>query len=712
MISAKPSSLILSLFATISILGCGGVSRSPVTTPASTITGSSLRGQVKGGQQPISGATIQLYQVGTAGDGSSAAPLGTSTTTDPSGSFTITGNYMCPGSNPLVYLLATGGNPGLASGTNNTAIDLIAALGSCSSLTSNTFINLNEVTTVAAVAALSPYMTSPAGIGSDTSDASALTAAFTLASQYASTTTGTSPGTSVPAGDAVPSTLINSLADVVAACVNSVGGSAGDGSTCGTLFTDSTPSGGAAPADVATALLNILNNSASDPTSLFALLPSTPPFEPVLSATPSSWEISLFTTPAGGALVDYATQEQIIRGFGASEVFDSVLPSSQITGLYGQSSGQIGLSIMRVQIAPATWTSSTQTADTTQWTTELTNAHAAQALGAIVFASPWTPPASMKTSSTSQPYNSSCSSGTNLCGGYLNPTSYSDYANYLEAFVTYATNTMGVNLYGVSVQNEPDFNATYVSCLWTGAQLDTWIAGYGSVLTSGTIPVKLIMPESDSFNTSESDPALNDSAAVGNISIVGGHLYGASPFYYTNAENKGKDVWMTEHLLVPANNSSPLMGDAITMAEEIHNSMTVGDYNAYVWWQGPSYPTNKTPQEHLIDASANPTYYGLAMTQFSHFIRPGYYRYNATATPVTGVYLSAYSGNGHQVIVAINSTGSAVTLPIQMVNQTVTSMTPYQTTSSSSVSQLSPVTVTNNGFSATLPAQSITTYVQ
>jgi glucuronoarabinoxylan endo-1,4-beta-xylanase len=721
MISAKPSNLIPSLLATIlatiSILGCGGVSRPPVTTTTATLPGSSLRGQVKGGQQPISGATIQLYQVGTTGDGSGAQALGASTTTSQSGGFTITGDYTCPGSNPQVYLLATGGNPGLASGTNNTAIDLIAALGSCSSLSPSTFINLNEVTTVAAVAALLPYMTSPTSIGSSTSDASELAADFTLASQYASTTTGTSPGTSVPAGDAVPSTLINTLAGIISACVNSVGGSAGDASACGTLFTDSTPSGGPAPANVATAVLDILNNASSNLTALFDLMPATPPFQPVWSAAPSSWAISLITTPANGALVDFGTLEQIIRGFGASEVFDGVLPSSQITGLYGQSSGQVGLSIMRVQIAPATWNSSTKTADTTQWTAELTNAQAAQASGAIIFASPWTPPASMKTSSTSQPYNSSCSSGTDLCGGYLNPTSYADYANYLEAFVNYATagqfgSLSPVNLYAVSVQNEPDFNATYVSCLWTGAQLDTWIAGYGSVLTTGTNPVKLMMPESDSFNTSESDPALDDSAAVGYISIIGGHLYGASPFYYTNAENKGKDVWMTEHLLVPANGTTPTMADAITMAEEIHNSMTVGDYNAYVWWQGPSYPANKTPQEHLIDASANPTYYGLAMTQFSRFIRPDYFRYNATATPVSGVYLSAYSGNGHEVIVAINSTSSAVTLPILMANQTVTSMTPYQTTSSASVSQLSPVTVTNDEFSAALPAQSITTYVQ
>jgi len=718
MISAKPYLLIPSFLVTISILGCGGVRHSPVTTTSSTFAGSSLHGQVKGGQQPVWGATIQLYQVGTAGDGSSATALGSSTTTDPSGGFTITGNYTCPGSNPLVYLLATGGNPGLANGTNNTAISLIAALGSCSSLSASTFINLNEVTTVAAVAALAPYMTSPTSIGSGTADASSLTAAFTLASQLASTTTGTSPGAAVPAGDAVPSTLINSLADIVSACVNSAGGIAGDGSSCGTLFINSTPSGGAAPTEVATALLNILNNPTSNQSSLFALLTSTPPFEPDLNAAPSSWAIGLITTPAGGALVDFGTQEQIIRGFGASEVFDSVLPASQINALYGQASGQVGLSIMRVQIAPATWNTSTQTADTTQWTTELTNAQAAQALGAIVFATPWTPPASMKTSSTAQPYNSTCSSGTNLCGGYLNPTSYSDYANYLEAFVNYAAagqfgTKVPVNLYAVSLQNEPDFNATYVSCLWSGAQFDTWIAGYGSVLTAGANPVKLMMPESDQFNTSESDPALNDSAAVGYISIVGGHLYGSNAlFYYTNAKNKGKDVWMTEHLLVPANNSSPVIADAISLAEEIHNSMTVADYNAYVYWQGPSYPTNKTPQEHLIDASANLTYYGSAMTQFSMFVRPGYFRYTATATPVSGVYLSAYNGNGHQVIVAINATGSTVMLPVQIANQTVTSMTPYQTTSSSKVSQLGAITVTNNQFSATLPAMSITTFVQ
>ena len=83
------------------------------------------------------------------------------------------------------------------------------------------------------------------------------------------------------------------------------------------------------------------------------------------------------------------------------------------------------------------------------------------------------------------------------------------------------------------------------------------------------------MPESESFITSLSDPALNDPAAVKNISIVAGHLYGASPSFYTNAENKGKEVWETEHFLTPAG-AQPAIGDAIAAAQEIHNSLTVG----------------------------------------------------------------------------------------------------------------------------------------
>jgi glucuronoarabinoxylan endo-1,4-beta-xylanase len=93
-------------------------------------------------------------------------------------------------------------------------------------------------------------------------------------------------------------------------------------------------------------------------------------------------------------------------------------------------------------------------------------------------------------------------------------------------------------------------------------------------------------------------------------------------------------------------------------------------------------------------------------------VRPGYVRANATSSPTSNIYLSAFSGNGHYVIVALNLGSSAVSQPFTLVNGTVASMTPYQTTSAGGLAQQSPVVVTSGKFTYTLPAQSITTLVQ
>jgi len=87
-------------------------------------------------------------------------------------------------------------------------------------------------------------------------------------------------------------------------------------------------------------------------------------------------------------------------------------------------------------------------------------------------------------------------------------------------------------------------------------------------------------------------------------------------------------------------------------------------------------------------------------------------RVNATASPAAGVDVSAYSGGGHSVMVAINSTNTAESLDFVIQNQTVTTLTPYQTTASGGLTALTPITVTADAFTASLPAQSITTFVQ
>ena len=114
----------MGLLALVLLFGCGGGSPS-----FSAQEGIHLQGSVHGGHQPISGALIQMYAAGTTGTGSPATPLiAKDVRTDSSGNFDITGLYTCPSSDSIVYIVAQGGNPGLASGTNNSAIALLAAL--------------------------------------------------------------------------------------------------------------------------------------------------------------------------------------------------------------------------------------------------------------------------------------------------------------------------------------------------------------------------------------------------------------------------------------------------------------------------------------------------------------------------------------------------------------------------------------------------------
>ena len=386
------------------------------------------------------------------------------------------------------------------------------------------------------------------------------------------------------------------------------------------------------------------------------------------------------------ATVNFATTSQTIRGFGGSESWMPQFSTGLVNALYGTGSNELGLSILRVRIDPSSTTGGSN------WATELANAKEASALGATIIATPWTPPAAWKSSNST-------------VEGVLNPSEYAAYANYLNLFTAYLANG-GVSLYAISMQNEPDANVTYESCVWTGATMDTWVANNASVLTT-----KLMMPESESFITSLSDPSLNDPNAVNHISIVAGHLYGTTPSFYTNAENKGKEVWETEHYLTPSG-AQPAIGDAIAAAEEIHNSLTVGQYNAYLWWWVADWnPGSGVTNYGMVDTNNNPTYYGYAVAQFSKFVRPGSVRVSATASPSSGVFVSAYKGSSSSAIVAINSNGSAASLPVTIQNLSVGSVTPFQTTSAGGLLQQSAVPVVNGSFTYTLPAQSIVTFV-
>lgn len=98
------------------------------------------------------------------------------------------------------------------------------------------------------------------------------------------------------------STEINTLSNILASCVNSTGGAAvgsnsSDGSACGNLF-NLTRSGGVAPTNTIAAVLNILNNPTQNASGLFGLPQPIAPFQPSLSAAPTTWALPILPIAA------------------------------------------------------------------------------------------------------------------------------------------------------------------------------------------------------------------------------------------------------------------------------------------------------------------------------------------------------------------------------------------------------------------------------
>jgi hypothetical protein len=330
------------LFCSVAALSLAGCSVTPYTdTSAHTL---SIKGTAFGGQPPISGASISIYATGQTGYGLSPSFLG-GATTDSNGNFQVTSYTPC--SDPEeVYLVASGGNPGLAVGTHNNAIMLVAALGKCSSVGASTIVNVNEVTTIAAAYALSGFANvANFSIGTSATNASGLQHAFLNAANIVDTTTGAARGTTPSGNGTVPASMINTLADILEPCVNSLSGSS---TACSTLFANAKPpsvTGIATPTNTWQAALDMAQYPGNNVGNLFGLVLGSPSFQPTIGSTAPN-DLSLGILYSAGFQTNGTTAASFPFGI-AADASDNIW----ITGM--ASAGLVELSSNGTLLSPA-----------------------------------------------------------------------------------------------------------------------------------------------------------------------------------------------------------------------------------------------------------------------------------------------------------------------------------------------------------------------
>ena len=337
------------------------------------------------------------------------------------------------------------------------------------------------------------------------------------------------------------------------------------------------------------------------------------------------------TASSATATVDFSKKYQVIDGFGGSSAWEGTFSDALMDALYKNASNQLGYTILRNRIDPHAG-----------WAADKSNSAKAKARGATVFATPWSPPESLKTNN-------------NVVKGYIDSTKFSGFVTWMKSYLNYCGPE---NIDIISIENEPDYaqQITYEGCGWSASNFLKFCKTYAP-----QIGKPIMMPESFNFNFALSDPTLNDSVAAKNVSYIGGHLYGSQPRTYTKAINLGKHVWMTEW-----NASDYSARGCMTLAKQVLDCM-YNQMNAYVyWWMTAS-------GNGLISTSGTPNKYGWVIAMFSKWVRPGFYRVDATYSPQSGVNVVAFVGT-QNVVVAVNNNTSSQTVTFAYSNATVTSV--------------------------------------
>jgi glucuronoarabinoxylan endo-1,4-beta-xylanase len=411
---------------------------------------------------------------------------------------------------------------------------------------------------------------------------------------------------------------------------------------------------------------------------------------------------------ADTAIINWAKTYQQIDGFGASSAFEEApLTPSQASFLFSPSSG-IGLSLLRTKVPDDGSCASVNASCAGQ----VSDMQLAIANGARVWSAPWSPPAAMK------------SNGSIANGGSLTPASYGTYATYLSNYIKSLKSLYGISLYALSVQNEPDYNASYDSAVWTEQSLHDFIRyNLGPALAAnGQSSVRIMLPETQGWRhfAKEAVATMNDPAAAAYVTIAAWHDYDMVSSIVNPFVSNGKRFWETEVSagsgFGPTNCGGcwdPSITDALLWAAIVDNRLVAANANAWNYWWLVNYKLDDN--QGLINLRHGGTVSKRAymLGNYSKFVRPGYVRISATHAPEIGVSVSAYKSKstGGFAIVVTNQNGSDVSQDFELKGVAATEVIPWITSATFNLIEQHSVRVSRNTFSYALPAKSIITFV-
>jgi glucosylceramidase len=286
-----------------------------------------------------------------------------------------------------------------------------------------------------------------------------------------------------------------------------------------------------------------------------------------------------------------------------------------------------------------------------------------------LFASPWSPPAFMK------------SNKSMLRGGYLLPEFRQSWANYFVKYIR-AMQAARVPIWGLSIQNEPMATQRWESCIFTAEEERDFLRDYlGPTLWKSGLKDKkvIIWDHNRDLITHRVSTILNDPEAAKYVWGIGFHWYetwaGGQPMYdnveLVNQMYPGKNLLLTE---ATVESFSAERYQVWEHGEKYGRSMINDFNNGTVGWTdwnllldetgGPNHVGNYCFSPIHADTKTGeliytPSYYYIG--HFSKFIKPGALRIASAASRSQLITTSFRNPDGTIVTIVMNDSDKKIT---------------------------------------------------
>lgn len=279
----------------------------------------------------------------------------------------------------------------------------------------------------------------------------------------------------------------------------------------------------------------------------------------------------------------------------------------------------------------------------------------------------WSPPAWMKTNNNVNGAKADApaySTSPTAANNQLRTDMYEEFAEMCVAYVKIIKQQTGIDVYALSVQNEPRFTEPYESCVYNGEALRDLIKVVGKRFKDEGLTTKLFMPEDvgyfDGIN-SLVQPVMADAVARGYVDIIATHGYAFDGItaastdaqtwqkMYAWGQPYGKPLWMTE--------TSGFTNDykgAMDMAKAMYTAINFGNISAWVHW---SLSTSNLDGFCLMSSSGVKSKRYFVSKNFYRYIRPGAYRIAVSVDESSNIFSLAFKNDGENsnTIVLINT---------------------------------------------------------